>query len=381
MITNIIVILFYLLAPAAVVWACTKVKILGKIGPVLVLYILGVLVTNLRILPQGLEGLQNSLSEILVPLAIPMMLFGCNFKNFSAKQSLLSFIIGIFSVLLMVSLGFLLVGNKFGAEGPIMGAALTGLYTGGSGNLAAVKLMLGMDNTTFVLLSTCDIIICFIYLLFLMGGGIKLARKFIGVNTSQDNQEIQLEASSHNPYKDFGKKASIIQLLKILGAAALITVISLGLTKLFKEEYFMIVIILSLSTISLLLSFTKEVRTWDKSYDAGMYLIYIFCLVMASMADLSKIDLESSLFILLFQAFVIFGSFFLMLLLARLLKIDADTTVITSNTLINSPITVPMIAASMKNKNAIIPGITNGVVGFAVGNYLGFIIYQLLNNL
>ena len=102
---------------------------------------------------------------------------------------------------------------------------------------------------------------------------------------------------------------------------------------------------------------------------------------MASMADLSKIDLESSLFIQLFQAFVIFGSFFLMLLLARLLKIDADTTVITSNTLINSPITVPMIAASMKNKNAIIPGITNGVMGFAVGNYLGFIIYQLLNNL
>lgn len=381
MITNIIVILFYLLAPAAVVWACTKVKILGKIGPVLVLYILGVLVTNLRILPQGLEGLQNSLSEILVPLAIPMMLFGCNFKNFSAKQSLLSFIIGIFSVLLMVSLGFLLVGNKFGAEGPIMGAALTGLYTGGSGNLAAVKLMLGMDNTTFVLLSTCDIIICFIYLLFLMGGGIKLARKFIGVNTSQDNQEIQLEASSHNPYKDFGKKASIIQLLKILGAAALITVISLGLTKLFKEEYFMIVIILSLSTISLLLSFTKEVRTWDKSYDAGMYLIYIFCLVMASMADLSKIDLQSSLFILVFQAFVIFGSFILMLVLARLLKIDADTTVITSNTLINSPITVPMIAASMKNKNAIIPGITNGVVGFAVGNYLAFLIYQLLSTL
>lgn len=381
MITTFLVILFYLLAPAAVVWACTRVKFLGKIGPVLVLYILGVLVTNLRILPQDIEGLQNSLSEILVPLAIPMMLFGCDFKNFSAKHSLLSFIIGVFSVLLMVSLGFILVGDKFGAEGPIMGAALTGLYTGGSGNLAAVKLMLGMDNTTFVLLSTCDIIICFIYLLFLMGGGIKLARKFIGVNTSQDNQEIQLEASSHNPYKDFGKKSSILQLLKILGAAALITVISLGLTKLFKEEYFMIVIILSLSTISLLLSFTKEVRTWDKSYDAGMYLIYIFCLVMASMADLSKIDLQSSLFILVFQAFVIFGSYILMLVLARILKIDADTTVITSNTLINSPITVPMIAASMKNKNAIIPGITNGVVGFAVGNYLAFLIYQLLSTL
>ncbi len=382
MITTILTILFYILAPAGVLWACNKVKILGKIGPVLILYILGVLVTNLRILPQGMEGLQNSISEILVPLAIPMMLFGCNFKNFSAKDSLKSLIFGVISVIITVAAAFLIVGNKFGSESPIIAAGLTGLYTGGSGNLAAIKLMLNMDNTTFVLLSTCDIVICFVYLLFLMGGGIKMARKFIGVNTSLEaTSQGEINTIQQNPYKDFAKKKSLIQLLKIVGAAALITGISLGLTKLFKEEYFMIVIILSLSTISLLLSFTKEVKTWDKSYDAGMYLIYIFCLVMASMADISKIDFQSSLYIILFQAIIIFGSFFLMLIFARLSKIDADTAVITNNTLINSPITVPMIAASMKNKNAIIPGITNGVVGFAVGNYLGFVIYNILSNI
>jgi Protein of unknown function (DUF819). len=39
---------------------------------------------------------------------------------------------------------------------------------------------------------------------------------------------------------------------------------------------------------------------------------------------------------------------------------------------------VPMIAAAMKNKDAIIPGIAVGIVGYAVGNYLGLIISQLL---
>ncbi|MBQ2006822.1 MAG: DUF819 family protein, partial [Bacteroidales bacterium] len=107
-------------------------------------------------------------------------------------------------------------------------------------------------------------------------------------------------------------------------------------------------------------------------------LIYIFCLVMASMADLSKLDFKSSLFVLLFQTVIIFGSFFLTILFAKLFKLDADSAVITSDTLINSPICVPMIAASMKNRNVIITGITNGIAGYAIGNYIGFIIYQIL---
>ena len=37
-----------------------------------------------------------------------------------------------------------------------------------------------------------------------------------------------------------------------------------------------------------------------------------------------------------------------------------------------------MIAESMKNKKVIITGITVGVIGYAVGNYLGIIVTQLL---
>lgn len=378
MIWTIVLAVFFVVAPAGVLWACRKVKFLGKIGPVLLLYILGVIVANIHVLPESAASLQDSLSSILVPLAIPMMLFACNFKNFSAKQTLYSFIIGVLSVVAVVLGSYFLFENQLGPEAPIMAASLTGQYTGGAGNLAAIKMMLNLDNTTFVLLSTCNLIVSFFYLMFLMGGGIKLSRKFVGVTTTTSDRINKDEYFDDNPYKDFAKKKSIIQLLKVLGAAAVITVASLLFAKLFKEDYFMIVLILTLTTISIILSFCKEVKTWDKSYDAGMYLIYIFCLVMASMADLSKLDFKSSLYVLLFQAIIIFGSFFLTLLFAKIFKLDADSAVITSDTLINSPICVPMIAASMKNRNVIITGITNGIAGYAVGNYLGFIIYQIL---
>lgn len=379
MLANILLIIFYLVAPAGVLWICRKSKIFGKIGPVLVLYFLGVIVANINIIPESAAGVQDALSSILVPLAIPMMLFACNFKNFSVKQTLKSFIIGIFSVVVMVVVGYFIMGNGLGEEGPIMGAALTGQYTGGAGNLAAVKMMLNLDNTTFILLSTCNLIVSFFYLMFLMSGGVQLARRIVGGKEKRHSDIVNTsEYVDDNPYRDFGKKRVLIQLLKIFGVAALVTVASLGIGKLFKEDYFMIIMILTLTTISLLLSFNKRIKSWDKSYDLGMYLIYIFCFVMASMADLSKIDLISSINILLFQTIIVFGSLFLTIILAKFIKVDADNAVITSDTLINSPICVPMIAATMKNKDVIIVGITNGIAGYAVGNYLAFFLYQIL---
>ena len=35
----------------------------------------------------------------------------------------------------------------------------------------------------------------------------------------------------------------------------------------------------------------------------------------------------------------------------------------------------------MKNRDVIVTGITNGLAGYALGNYLGYIMFQLLGNM
>jgi uncharacterized membrane protein len=264
-----------------------------------------------------------------------------------------------------------------------MGAALTGQYLGGAANLAAIKQMLGLSADNFVILSTCNLIVSFFYLMFLMGGGVKIARWIVGKRGGKEQNVNLEEYTEENPYKEFGKKKSLLQLGKVLVAALVVMGISvyIGTVAGGGEGISMVALILSITTLSLLLTTWKEVRTWDKSYDAGMYLIYVFCLVMATMADLSKIDWNQSLYILLFQAVIIFGSLFLTILLAKLFRIDADTAVITSDTLINSPLCVPMIAATMKNKDVIMTGIANGLLGYAVGNYIGYLMFNLLGML
>ena len=386
MLGNILLLIFYFTAPAGILFICRKTKVFNKIGPVLTLYLLGVLVANIGIFPteavahDKLMKFQNSISEVLVPLALPMMLFGCNFKRFSLGKSLGAFALGVLSVVTFVLVGYFVFQNQLGEEGAIMGATLTGQYLGGAANLAAIKQMLGLSTENFVVLSTCNLIVSFFYLMFLMGGGVKLARIIVGGRGNKEQNVNLEEYTEENPYRDFGKKKSLIQLGKILLASVIVMGISVYIGTLCGggDGISMIALILSITTLSLLLTNWKEVSSWDKSYDAGMYLIYVFCLVMATMADLSTINWSQSFYILIFQAVIIFGSLALIVLLAKLFRIDADTAVITSNTLINSPICVPMIAATMKNKDVIVTGITNGLAGYAVGNYIGFLMFNLL---
>ena len=385
MLTNALLLIFYIVAPAGVLFICRKNKVFNKIGPVLTLYLLGVLVANIGILPteetayKKIFDFMESFSSALIPLALPMILFGCNFRKFSLGKSVGAFVIGTVSVAAFVIAGYYIFKDNLGEEGPKMGAALTGQYLGGAANLAAIKQMLGLSADNFVILSTCNLIVSFFYLMFLMGGGVKIARWIVGKRGGKEQNVNLEEYTEENPYKEFGKKKSLLQLGKVLVAALVVMGISvyIGTVAGGGKGISMVALILSITTLSLLLTTWKEVRTWDKSYDAGMYLIYVFCLVMATMADLSKIDWNQSLYILLFQAVIIFGSLFLTILLAKLFRIDADTAVITSDTLINSPLCVPMIAATMKNKDVIMTGIANGLLGYAVGNYIGYLIFTL----
>lgn len=385
MIAKLLLVLFYLLAPAGVLWATRKFGLLRRLGPVLTLYILGVIVANIGIFPsdpdaqQSFLGFQESVSEILVPLALPMMLFGCNFKRFSIGKSLSALIVGVVSVAAIVVVSYLMFAEELGAEAPKMAASLAGQYTGGAANLAAVKQMVGLSTESFVMLSTCNLIVSFFYLMFLMGGGVALARRIVG-GKRHIEQDVVVDQNDENPYRDFATRPVVVQLLKVLAASVVIMGISVGVGSIVGGEsgISMVALILTITTLSLLMTISKQVRSWDKSYDAGMYLIYVFCLVMATMADLSSINWEQSLFVLMLQAVIIFGSLFVTIFLARPLRIDADTAVITSNTLINSPVCVPMIAATMKNRDVVVVGITNGLAGYAVGNYLGYLLYQML---
>ena len=133
----------------------------------------------------------------------------------------------------------------------------------------------------------------------------------------------------------------------------------------------MAVVILTITTLGILFSLIPYVNKIKKTFQTGMYLIIVFCLVVSSMADLRGMINVEYLDLLLYVALVYFGSLFIHILLSMIFRLDADTVIITSTAMIYSPPFVPVVAAALKNRDIIISGLTTGIIGYVVGNYLG----------
>jgi len=100
---------------------------------------------------------------------------------------------------------------------------------------------------------------------------------------------------------------------------------------------------------------------------------------LGSLADLQELIASASQ-ILYFTAIVMFLAILLHFLMAFFLKIDGDTVMITSIAAIYGPAFIGPIAKLLNNKEIILTGIATGLIGYAVGNYLGISFALLLRN-
>ena len=379
----IILVTAFCMIPAGVLWLCRKVPFLGKIGPVLILYLTGLIIGNSGLMPDQLPLVQDIMSNATVPLAIPLMLFGCTFRRNGTRSQILAMVTGLVSVILAVVAGYMIFGNSI-EEGTKVGGLLTGVYTGGTINLAALKTMLNVQDETYILINSYDIMISFLYLTFLLTVGIRMFRKILPHDstrlTSKDAEEIRKEMAKgeENPYKGLFSKSGLRQSSILLGVTLLICAIAGGVALVMPEGLFMTIFILMLTTLGIGASFIKRIHDMKYSYDIGMYFIYIFCIAVASMADLSQLNLAGGMNLLGYLFVAVFGSLMLQTIFARIFRIEADMMVISSVTFINSPPFVPMMAAAMKNKDVLVPGLSIGIIGYAAGNYLGFLISEFL---
>ncbi len=382
---NILIVLFFLVAPVGVLWLCRRVSLIGQLGPIMTLYAFGMIVGNLNILPEGTLEIQKIISSAMVPLAIPMMLFNCRFSLKESKSYLLALLSGVLAVIIAVVGGFFIFKNQLGDESTKVAGLLTGVYTGGTPNFAALKVMLDVKDDTYLLLNSYDVLVGGVYMVFILFGGIKLFRWILNTkehklsNKDQAYIDAQIEQNKQNPYSGLNSRKGIKELAFVSILTLIIAAVSGGVAFLFPEKHFMVIFILTLTTIGVIASFNSRVRSATHSYDLGLYLIYVFCFVIATMVDLRNLDFVGGIYLLGYLLFTVFTSLIVQTLLSKIWKVDADTMVISSVSLINSPPFVPLIAATMKNRDVVVPGLSIGIIGYVIGNYLGYIISQLLS--
>ena len=370
--------------PAAVLWLCRRFPLLDKLGPIMILYGLGILIGNIGWHPAEMPLAQEIATSATIPLAIPMMLFACRFTMSEASLQLKVCISGFLSVLIAVVVGYLFFGRHI-HEGAEIGGIMSGMYTGGMLNAAALQQIFRVEEQAYVIMCSYDIVISFLYLVFLVSVGFKFFRWLYGERKTtqlsvEDRAELERQIAEQkcNPYEGLWSKEGMRELAKIVGVTLLLVALSALATLPFPSEWFMVIFILVLSTLGVVCSFFKSIRKLNRSFDIGMYLIYIFSVAMASMADFSTLNLADGANQIAFLCVAVFGSMSLHALFCRLMRVDADSMVASSVAFVNSPPFVPMMVVAMKNKSVLIVGLGAGIVGYALGNHFGVLMASLL---
>ena len=385
--------LLYLLGvPLAVMLLARKWTWIDKVSPMAVLYVIGLLVANLTpwLQDQALLETNTFVGNLCIPLAIPLMLISCNLRNWSAGNTLKAFLSGITAILIVTVAGYFLFRNgqdpKHFAQ---VCAVSVGIYTGGIPNLGAIARGVDMDQSTYLFITSYDLIVTGLYLVFVILFGRPLFRKLL---PKPKQLEIRNEKLGISNSADASKNSSFLipnssLILIPLAVTLVIAAVSYLASTLFPDDFSTPMLILILTTLSIGASFLPFVRRatqnddpgqQSKSFTMGLYFIYIFCFSIANACDVRQMDLGGSLNILAYITFVIFGSLILQILFARLVKLDSDLTLTTSVTLVNSPPFVPLVAGLLGNKDVIVPGITIGLIGYMVGNYIGLGLFFLL---
>ena len=381
-------ILLYLFAiPLLVMLAAKRWPVIEKISPMVILYVIGLTVGNVGIVGEGARKLCTDVSNVAVLLSIPLMLLGCDFRAWSAKAALKAFLVGLGSILAVTLGGFFLFHGQAvdaglsHADFARVSAAMTGIYTGGIPNFAPVAKAVNLPENLFLLVSGYDLVVTSLYLLFIVFLGGRLVRWLFPASvpspTPEEGADLPpVETVSAKPFwRRLANRAAGI------GVAAVIVAVSYALSLVIPIDNSTAVIVLLLTTFSIALSFWRPLKRVENTFDTGLYFVYVFCLAVATMVSVRDLEFSRYLFILWYIAFAVFGSLALQLLFAKLLKLDGDLTLAASISLINSPPFVPMVAAVLKNNAVILPGIAIGLLGYAVGNYLGIGIFMLLTAL
>jgi uncharacterized membrane protein len=427
MIKILLLTLFYLLFPIVIIYLCRKWTWLQKIGTIGTAYLFGLILGSIGIFQEGSDNyklalagrtslpseeigtlisqgkitsddeyvnqiatVQEVIPSAAVIIAFPLLLFSLNIRRWLkfASKGFLSIILGLISGLVMVVAGFFIWKDSIPESWKLAGM-FEGMYTGGTPNFVAIQVALKVDPNLFIIANTYDIVVGAVLVLFFISIAPPIFRFILPaykneIITTDKSGIVNMDATDPDDFSGMLDRKRILRLIEALGLSIVIVAISGGiaftLKQLIPSVPFNAVIILSVTVLGIVASMIKQINGIEKSFQLGMYLILVFSVTVASMADLNtmlKIEMVS---LILFITWCYFGSLLLHLILAKIFRIDADNFLITSTALIFSPPFVPLVAKSLKNKDLIVTGITGGIIGLMLGNLIGIPLAYFLRN-
>lgn len=347
-----------------------------KLSGVLIILSLGVVLSNIRLIPHSAE-MYGTISSLLVPLAIPMLLFRADLKQVVAEigPMLKAFVAS--AAVIAFSIALLTLLFNFGEYEAQVAGTLTASYIGGSLNFVATAQAVELtDPNHYVGALTADTIgaIFFMMVLMLMPM-LPLARKAMPsryITSSGENIETGSVIKEEKERLPFNMAGLAAALATSMGICALGQVFAAMMGQ---EKYFILIItVLALGVAN----FAKGmVRRFNSEFEVGTFFMYLFFVTIGASADLATIAGTALPYVILICGSV--AVFFIMILIVgKILKLDLAELMIAANACILGPATAAALAAGHGWRDLVTPGMLTGILGYSVGTFVGVALTALL---
>ncbi len=347
----------------------SKAKIFSYIPAVVMIYALSMLFSHFIEFNEQINESYSLVKSNLLPAMLFLMLLSVDLKLFFSLSSslIISYILATFSIGLSFIIIFYLFG--FSQEESGIFAALCGSWMGGTANMLAVGSALHVDESSMGIAMIVDSVDYGLWVMILLSL-VKFASRF---NAFTKAPTLKALDNTLGCACNMSPKRYYLLLALALAVSLFTQLIS---------EYFLIISktttsIIIATLLGLALSQTK-LREVNGSSELSLSMLYLLVALIGSKATITSFD-ELTLYIVA-GALILLLHAVMMVLFARLFKLDLFSIAVASLANIGGVASAPILAAAY-HKSLISIGVLMAIMGYLIGTFGGIFIGSILKGL
>lgn len=355
-------------------WLDHRVPALSRLGASLLVLIIGALLSNLGIVPAA-SPVYDAIAGPVTSLAIAWLLLSVDLSDLklAGPRMLTAFGLALLGTALGAFVGALTLGAAIGEDTWRLAGVFTGTYSGGSVNFVSVGRGVGLPDALWAGATAADALTTGLWMAATLVLPVWLARLYPPIPAAFT--EAADDGNDHHPF--FAPASmSALDLSRLL-AVALALLAAAELTARLVPQ---VPSILWLTTYALLVGHTRAFRRPEGALQLGTMVLHLFFVVIgiwsriAEIAAVGVVVFVYTLVLVAIHGLVVYGG-------GRLLKLDLGSLSVASQASVGGPSSALAVAVAREWPGLVLPGIIVGLVGYAVGNYLGFGLAYLVRGL
>jgi len=376
---------FITVGAAVSVWLEQTYKWAANLSGPVVALLVGMGLSNFKIMPTESPS-YDMVDAYLVRIAIPLLLLRANIFRIWRESGMMFLTVNIATIGTVIGafLAAFILRGKF-AYLPEVSGIMTASYVGGGVNFVAVAETYKIKSElTNPLLVADNFIMAGFFIAQLSIAGSKFFRRHYPHphSLAGDKEDVRALAAKHWRRKEI----SLLDIAKGLGVAFAVAAVSVLVTNWLKTRVeskivasifanpFVLITILSVALTTVFHKWTERIQGAE---DVGMYLLYLFFVVIGLRADFVEVVKNIPL-LFLFCLIMAVANLGFVLSIGKLLRLNLEELLLASNATLGGPASAAAMAISRGWSELVLPGLLAGLWGYVIGTFVGIVVTEAL---